>query len=458
MTKKSLLRQNSDSFPSNLQQQMDTTAYQRTIDFLYNQLPMYQRQGSKAIKKDLTNIRTLLAAMGNPQEDYPIIHIAGTNGKGTVAHLTTAILTSAGYKTGLYTSPHYVDFRERIKIDGEWITQDAVVQFARDHQELIASVRPSFFEITVAMALSYFRQAKVDIAVIETGLGGRLDSTNVVSPILTAITNISLDHVQMLGPDIYTIAGEKAGIIKSQVPVIIGRHQVACDQVFWKVAQLSNAPISFASVLWSSSNIGDDFIFKRRRDTSSLRISLRNNGPFLVENIVTVLELFYQGKMQQLLQINEAAIKEGIEHFKRISGYIGRWQIISKQPHIIADSAHNLQAIQAVLTHLNRENYSRIHFVLGFVKEKELKPILALFDQRHSYYFTRPAIERGLSPDELATIALEYGLIGNTYSNVQAAYHAAMAEYKQGDLIYVGGSSFVVGDFLAITKEEADPH
>ncbi len=422
--------------------------YKETLTFLYDQLPVYQKVGASAIKKDLTNITALTHALGNPHHAYPTIHIAGTNGKGTTAHIIAAILQASGLKVGLYTSPHYEDFRERIKVNGTYISESDVVSFVEDHQGLMETQKPSFFEVTVAMAFDHFKKADIDIAVIETGLGGRLDSTNIITPLLSVITNISLDHQNMLGPDIYTIAGEKAGIIKKETPIVIGRYQPSCDHVFINKAATEKAVLSFASLEWSYEQLENEVIFINNSQDVNLKINHNGGGPFLLENITTALQatMLYNSITEQ--PIGASAIKLGIEEFRKISNYKGRWQQLDSHPDVITDSAHNEDAISKVLDHINNQGYEQIHFVLGFVGDKDVDKILKMLSSNHSYYFTQPSIFRALDKSTLKEKANQHGLSGTVYDDVPSAYTAARAMANANDLVYIGGSSFVVADLL----------
>ncbi len=422
--------------------------YQQTLSYLYDQLPVYQKVGSSAIKKDLTNIKALVKALDNPHESYPTVHIAGTNGKGTTAHIIAAILQSSGLKVGLYTSPHYEDFRERIKIDGTYISEESVITFVADHQSLMEMQRPSFFEVTVVMAFDHFKKEAVDIAVIETGLGGRLDSTNIITPLLSVITNISLDHQNMLGPDIYTIAGEKAGIIKKERPVVVGKYQSSCDHVFINKAAAENSQLSFASLCWSHKQLENKMIFNHQNQGYKLEIKNPDGGPFLLENITTALEAIHQYNHIVEQTISTEAIKQGISSFRKISNYKGRWEQLGSHPDVITDSAHNQDAIKKVLDHIHQQEYKHIHFVLGFVGDKDVDKILKMLSPKHSYYFTQPSIFRALSSSTLQEKATDLQLHGAVYDDVPSAYTAALAKASKEDLIYIGGSSFVVADIL----------
>lgn len=420
--------------------------YEETLEYMYRQLPMYQRQGKSAFKKDLTNIKALLSEIDNPHKSFPSIHIAGTNGKGTVSHMIAAILQEHGWKVGLYTSPHYMDFRERIKVNGTWAPEDFVTSWIKDHEELIERVMPSFFEITVAMAFDYFKKKEVDIAVIETGLGGRLDSTNVVTPKLSVITHISLDHQNMLGDTIYQIAGEKAGIIKKDTPAVIGRFQESCDHVFIKKAKEMNSPISWASVDIDSKRSESTSLFISQRATYQIP-NHKYESPFLDENrrtAIRAIEVFDKDE-----QIKTSTIELGLSNFTQLTKYIGRWQIISDAPLCITDSAHNEDAFNKVMKKLQKIERQKLHMVIGMVADKDVDKLLRSLPEEAEYYFTKAKIPRALDSTLLAEQATKYGYSGCTYDDVISAYQAAAQSASKNDLIYVGGSSFVVGDLLA---------
>ncbi len=422
--------------------------YQQTITYLYQQLPVYQRVGSAAIKKDLTNITALASSLGNPHLSYPTIHIAGTNGKGTTAHLISSILQASGLKVGLYTSPHYEDFRERIKINGIYISEEYVTNFVAEQQSLMESLHPSFFEVTVAMAFQYFKDEQVDIAVIETGLGGRLDSTNIINPLLSVITNISLDHQNMLGPDIYTIAGEKAGIIKTERPVVIGRYQPSCDHVFIKKGKEKKASLSFASLEWEGQRFDNVIRIGHNTAEEQYTFQLSDQGPFIIENIITTLQTIKIYSEEIGIRISPLSIKMGIEQYRTLSNYIGRWQKLDSKPDVITDSAHNEDAIKKVLSHIESCDYEDIHCILGFVGDKDVDKILQMLHPDYNYYFTQPSISRALPKRELQDKAENYNLTGVLCDDVTQAYQAACAAANSKDLIYIGGSSFIVADIL----------
>ena len=410
--------------------------YQETISFLFDQLPVYQRDGERAIKKDLTNIVALCEALGNPQDKWPSIHIAGTNGKGTVTHMLAGGLQGQGYKVGVYSSPHYMDFRERIKINGEWISEEAVILFVERIQSQIERIKPSFFEITVAMAFDYFAREQVDYAVIETGLGGRLDSTNIIKPLLSVITNISLDHMNMLGDSVYQIAHEKGGIIKQGVPVIIGEYQASCDSVFIDKAKRCSSTIHFASIQSQYTSNDPESII----------------GPFRLTNLRTAEYSLRYLMSNNIIELTEESITTGLNQFAQLTGYIGRWQVLQQSPTIIADSAHNVDAISQVVTKLQSVEYRELKMVLGFVKEKDLSGILSLLPKDASYYLVRPEIFRAIDLDSLAELFDQYGLSYEKVGAVHKGYELALSQAADDDLVYVGGSSFVVGDLLGYLK------
>ncbi len=421
--------------------------YEETVKFLFSQLPVYQKVGQAAVKKDLTNIIALTSFLGDPHEAYPSVHIAGTNGKGTTAHLIAAILQEQGYRVGLYTSPHYIDFRERIKINGQYITKQFVCSFVDRIRTQLPEVQPSFFEFSVAMAFDYFKQEEVEIAVIETGLGGRLDSTNIVHPLISVITNISLDHQSMLGDTEYAIAYEKAGIIKRKVPLVVGKYQPCCDQVFLKKAGALKAPVSFASLHWSAdiqdSNVS---IYSQQRE-ELYELDIPNSIPFLYENIITTLESIHILK-DLGCRISRKYIVSGIQNFTKISNYIGRWMILRKDPLVIADSAHNEESLKEVASYLSDHVGGSVFLILGFVKDKDVKRLLSLFNQENHFYLTKPGVIRGLPVDDLFDIARQLGLKAKTYPSVNVALKAVLRETKPHDLVFVGGSSFIVADVL----------
>ena len=428
--------------------------YNEAIKFLYSQLPMYQRIGKKAFKKDLKNIIELNRYLGNLHELYPTIHIAGTNGKGTVAHFIAAIFQSAGYKTGLYTSPHYKDFRERIKVNGQLIPKRKVSLFVQRINRKLEDLHPSFFELSVAMSFQYFAEQKVDIAIIETGLGGRLDSTNIVNPLLSIITNISLDQQEMLGSTLEEIAYEKAGIIKAQTPVMIGTRMASTDGVFVTKAKQMNAPIYFASDIVSTEKTAIDgrtseFLIKYKTAKTDHRLSAKLNGPWQTENLNTAIAAIrILIKYYPKYQISYNHVKRGIRNLYKLTQYQGRWQILSYKPLIVADSAHNESGLESTMNQLMDMNFNNLHIVLGFTKEKDLDKLLSYFPQNAKYYYCKANVPRGMNTSILKSKADKFKLRGKTYLSVRRALSAAKKSASKEDMIFIGGSTFIVAEVL----------
>lgn len=428
--------------------------YQQTIDYLYTQLPTFQRTGNGAIKAGLTNIKKLCEALGNPFEQYPTIHVAGTNGKGSTTHLLAALFQVKGLKVGVYTSPHYRDFRERIKINGEYISEQEVIDFVEKHKSLFEEIRPSFFEVTVIMAFYHFAQQSVDIAIIETGLGGRLDSTNVITPILSVITNISFDHQNILGNTLSEIAAEKAGIIKPNVPVVIGASHDETQRIFVDKAVEQNAPISFADTFYMAvplRNNGVKSYFEiRELGHHSLiynELELDLAGDYQAKNLITAI---HSTEVLQSLgwQFSDSDIIEAMANVRSLTNMIGRWQMINENPLTIADSGHNVDGILEVVTQLATMKYQELHFILGMAKDKNHFEILKLLPKNALYYFCKPDVPRGLAPEILQQKALECGLQGEVYDSVGEALRSAQMDATSEDLIFVGGSSFVVAEVV----------
>jgi len=426
--------------------------YPQTLDFLYSKLPMFTRVGAIALKKDLHNTLVLCAALANPQHKFKSIHVAGTNGKGSTSHMLAAILQKAGYKTGLYTSPHLKDFRERIRINGKMIPKSNVIDFVKTQKRLIQEVEPSFFEVTVAMAFDYFAKEKVDFAVIEVGLGGRLDSTNVITPELAVITNISLDHTNILGNTLTEIAKEKAGIIKKGIPVVIGEQHEETEGVFLQKAKLENAPIYFADKLLKlkESKVQNSklVVTVQKQDNSIYpELKLDLTGKYQQKNILTVIESINQ--LQDLgYKISDDAIYSGLRNVKKITGLQGRWQTLSKNPLVICDTGHNIAGITEVLKNINATPHQKLHFVIGMVKDKDISNILMILPRNAHYYFCAPGLERALSAEELAMQASAFGLKGSVYSTVKEAAAKAKISASKNDLIFIGGSTFVVAEII----------
>ncbi len=426
--------------------------YQQTLDYLYSKLPMFTRVGAAAIKKDLHNTLAMCSALGNPQNQFKSIHIGGTNGKGSTSHMLAAILQQAGYKTGLYTSPHLKDFRERIKINGKMFSKSFVTNFVAQQKELISTIEPSFFEVTVAMAFDYFAKEKVDIAIIEVGLGGRLDSTNIILPELSVITNISLDHTNILGDTLPEIAFEKAGIIKENIPVVIGEKQSDTAAVFIEKAKSTNSPISFAGTQLNIKNDrqkgiylqidiyqGDELIFPK--------LTLDLTGTYQLKNILTVIQSVIELRTQGF-NITDEALYAAVRNVKKLTGLQGRWQTLSKSPLVICDTGHNKAGISEVLLNIKNTPHQNLRFVIGMVKDKDIDGVLALLPKDAIYYFCNPNLERALPAAELAQKAKSFGLNGNVYKNVADAFQNAKNDAESNDLIFIGGSTFVVAEIL----------
>ena len=432
--------------------------YKQTLDLLYQQLPVFQRIGPAAYKADLNNTIAICNILNQPHHKFKSIHIAGTNGKGSTSHMIASILQSAGYKTGLYTSPHLKDFRERIKINGKKISKQEVIKFVKQYWPQIKNINPSFFEMTVGLCFNYFAHQKIDIAVIETGLGGRLDSTNVISPQLSVITNIGYDHTNLLGNTLPKIAFEKAGIIKPHVAVVIGQTQKAIKNVFIKKAKASKSEIYFAdekykaypSILSDKErvNINRQFVdinVEGKMFLKNLKLDLL--GKYQFKNILTVLQSV-EILQKQGFEISEKAIRKGIENTCKQTGLMGRWQILSKKPIAICDTGHNIDGIKEVVKQLKTYPFKKLHFVLGLVNDKNPEPVLALLPKNAIYYFCKANIPRGLDANELKQKAIKLGLKGNAYASVKDAYTKAKLEASKNNLVFIGGSTFVVAEVL----------
>lgn len=428
--------------------------YQDVLDYLYEQLPMFHRIGPAAYKADLTNTFRLMEILDHPEHAFKSVHVAGTNGKGSTSHMLAAILQEAGYKTGLYTSPHLLDFRERIRINGEMISRDAVQDFVVKHRAAFDAVAPSFFEWTVALAFDHFRQATVDIAVIETGLGGRLDSTNVIAPVLSVITNIGWDHANLLGDTLEKIAGEKAGIIKPDIPVVIGERDEATAQVFEEKAASASAPITFASDIVKVDCIRRELDRQFLRVLSSgrpagLEIELDLPGAYQQKNVATVL-----AAVDQLIEagwsISDAAVKRALTGVRPRTGLMGRWHKLSEDPLTICDVGHNEDGIREVVSQLQATPFRKLHFVLGMVKDKDVRSVLRLLPVDASYYFCQPGLPRALPVGELAEVAGGCGIRGAVFPTVRQAVEAAGRAAEPGDLVFIGGSTFVVAEAVGM--------
>jgi len=424
--------------------------YQETLEYLYQNLPMYQRVGPPAFKKDLVNIEKLCEVLDNPQQKFLSIHIAGTNGKGSSAHMLASILQTAGYKTGLYTSPHLKSFRERIRINGNMIPHDEVVSFVEENTIHFEEIKPSFFEMTVAMAFDYFARMEVDIAIIEVGLGGRLDSTNIITPIVCLITSISIDHQQFLGESLEEIAHEKAGIMKRNIPVVIGVSQSKLVELFVNHARRINCPIYFANVTYKFEII-DQVVqklhVKNNSDQTSFYLDL--TGHYQIKNLPGVFKtLEILGEMGYPVNIKQ--LEEGLGQIRSLTGLKGRWQPLSKNPLMICDTGHNKAAIEEIIKQIKSIRYEKLHMIIGMVKDKDIKPMLSLMPSGAMYYFCQPDVPRALPADELSDKAGEYELKGLIIKDVNDAISKAKKSAGNNDLIFVGGSTFVVAEIIDI--------
>ncbi len=424
--------------------------YQQTIEYLFHKLPMFSRIGAAAFKKDLSNTITLCNKLDNPQNKFKSIHIAGTNGKGSVSHMVAAVLQTAGYKVGLYTSPHLKDFRERIKINGALCNKDYVIDFVEKINPLIDEIEPSFFEITVAMAFEYFAIQKVDIAVVEVGLGGRLDSTNIINPELCVITNIGWDHMNMLGDSLEKIAFEKAGIIKQNIPVIIGEVIRETQSVFEEIAHQKHASLIYAEhkryvTDWKYEHHQLQITVTDVLSDERTLYKLDLTGIYQIKNLVTFLEAVHQLKLQGW-KIDDVIISDALSKVKKITGLHGRWEVVHQHPTIVLDVGHNEDGIKQIAEQLELIDYPKLHIVIGFVKDKDIREILLLLPKKAKYYFTKAQIPRALHETELAEIAAGIGLQGNFYSEVNVALNEAKQNASKNDLILVCGSVFLVGE------------
>ena len=429
--------------------------YKEAIEFLFNSLPMYQREGKAAYKDNLDNTLVLDDWLGHPHQNYPTIHVAGTNGKGSVSHMLASVLQASGYRTGLYTSPHLLDFRERIRINGKPLPEDEVTRFVTGKQEIIRKVQPSFFEMTVAMAFDYFAREKVDVAVIETGMGGRLDSTNIITPVLSVITNISLDHTMFLGTDVGSIAREKGGIIKTGVPLVLGRDDPSYREVLLSMARERNAPAVVAGRLFhpllSTLNREGSMVLRigRPGDAGDISITCDLTGDYQRENIITALSAIEQ--LQKLKwNISESAILEGFTRVTGSTGMAGRWQTIGYNPRSICDTAHNADGIAAVFRQVMQIPWKRLHVVWGMVGDKDIDSILPLLPRDATYYFTSSSVPRSMDATELYSRAAVHGLKGTAFPGVEKAYRTAQVAAGADDMIFTGGSTFVVADLLVM--------
>lgn len=429
-------------------------AYQQTVSYLYEQLPMFTRVGAAAIKKDLTNTIKFCELLDDPQNKFKSIHIAGTNGKGSVSHMLAAAMQEAGYKTGLYTSPHLIDFRERIRINGVPVSEEWVVEFVEKNKQHIEDIEPSFFEITVAMAFAAFAEEDVDVAIIETGLGGRLDSTNVVTPLLSVITNIGYDHMDMLGDTLADIAGEKAGIIKEGIPVVIGEQHPETEQIFFRHSVQKKSPVYYADAVWNlvrteTSLQSQNFKAIHGARHEMIDITTDLIGDYQAANIKTVLSVRDVMVSNGMVDLPMDKLIHAISKVKKATGLRGRWDVIQTEPTIIADVAHNAHGLAGVLKQWANISAAKKHIVLGFVKDKDVAKALELFDKDSTYYFCNADIPRAMPASELKKHAAEAGLKGGIFISVADAVEAARIALAKEDALLITGSTFVVGEAIA---------
>jgi dihydrofolate synthase/folylpolyglutamate synthase len=444
--------------------------YNDTIQYLYTQLPMFTRDGASAFKADLHNTIELCKRLGNPQHQFKSVHVGGTNGKGSTSHMLAAILQTAGYKTGLYTSPHLKDFRERIRINGQMISEQTVIDFVAAHKNDFDEIAPSFFEMTVGLAFEVFAKEKVDIAIIEVGLGGRLDSTNIITPLLSVITNIGWDHMNLLGDTLQLIAAEKAGIIKPGIPVIIGENQPETAQVFIDKAAKEVTDISFASDLWEveSPEVGKserekldgftetelrnikvkkNFPTSRLSDYPTIDLKLDLTGSYQLKNVKTVLSAVEELRSQGF-GISDDHIRTALSQVKTLTGLHGRWETLSHSPLTICDTGHNPDGIEEVMKNIAAVDYQHLHFVIGMVNDKDITKVLSMLPKDATYYFCKPDIPRGLEAESLKLKAESFGLHGEAYTSVKEALQSAQHNANENDLVFVGGSTFVVAEVV----------
>lgn len=412
---------------------MADRTYAETLDFLFSHLPIYQRQGPAALKPSLDNIRALCSELGNPQDTYPTLHIAGTNGKGSTCHMLASILQEAGYKVGLHTSPHLIDFRERIKVNGKMCAKEFVVKFVADHRDLFSTLSPSFFEMACAMTFEYFRQEEVDIAVIETGLGGRLDSTNILKPEVAVITHIGLDHQHLLGDTKEQIAGEKAGIIKANTPAVIGEDDPELRSVFADAADRVGAFLEFVA---HEEDVPYDLELKGKHQARNARTA-----------IATLKSLAARG-----FEVSEEHIKRGLNRVVQNTNLLGRWQQLQHAPLVICDISHNEDGIKETLMLLDDREFETLRVVFGAVEDKDLENVLKLMPVQASYYFCQASIPRAMKSSTLSEMGVSLGFQGSDYGSVENAYQTALKDSKDNDLVLVTGSAFVVAEVLEIVS------
>lgn len=424
-------------------------SYPDALAYLYSRLPVFHRVGPKALKPGLTNIIRLCEALGNPHNDLKCIHVGGTNGKGSSSHMLAAIYQSAGYRTGLYTSPHLKSFTERIRVDGSGVDEAFVARFVTENQLLIESIEPSFFEVTVAMAFQYFREQNIDLAVIEVGLGGRLDSTNIIQPLACLITNIGWDHSDVLGDTLTAIAGEKAGIIKYHTPVVIGEHGDETDAVFRRIADLQETAIRFAPDTYQihsvSVGLSKRLIEVKNSTWNDIRAyELGLTGSYQVKNVAGVLNIVEC--LQSTFPIPEEAIAKGLRDVIELTGLKGRWQVLQHTPAVVCDTAHNEPGMKALIEHINEMTFNRLHLILGCVRDKDVQRVIRYLPASAVYYFCQPEGIRALPGEELQSLAALAGLSGSVYADVNIAIQQAVSQADSDDLIVITGSNYLIAE------------
>lgn len=426
--------------------------YQETLTYLYESAPLFQQVGKEAYKEGLANTYALDEHFGHPHTRFHTVHVAGTNGKGSCSHTIAAILQASGYRTGLYTSPHLVDFRERIRVDGKPVPEEYVVDFVEKHRHFFEPLHPSFFELTTAMAFAYFAEQKVDVAVVEVGLGGRLDCTNIIRPDLCVITNISFDHVQFLGDTLAKIASEKAGIIKTGVPVVIGETTPETRPVFLKKAEEMDAPIFFAEEERQLLDAGHDtdgaYLYQTVR-YKNLRGELR--GLCQEKNTNTILSAI-RLLVKSGYRIGDADVRKGFAGVCELTGLAGRWQKLHDRPVVVCDTGHNVGGIAYIVEQLKLQKCKTLRIVMGMVNDKDVSGVLSMMPETARYYFTQASVKRALPAEKVRELAAAYGLEGEAYPSVKAAYQSALDQSEADDFIFVGGSSFIVADLLSLNK------